>query len=153
MARFFDGYVGSNDPNLPGFAISLAALALLLRREAQGRAPEPAILLMVVAGFYKHNVVATPATALAWIALRSWKAGLRAALIGATAAAGGLLLCVALYGTDFIGQLLFPREYSLRWAVSNLGRLQWMARGTRAPSSGFGTTEKRRRRASPRPIC
>jgi hypothetical protein len=125
-ARFFE-YVGKNDPHLPGAALSIAALAWLLRREARGRAAEPAILLMALAGFYKHSLIATPAAALLWLWTRNRALALRAAAVGVAAVGAGLALCVAVYGTDFIEQLLFPREHRLRWAFDNLGRLQWIA--------------------------
>jgi hypothetical protein len=127
-ARFFDGYVGKNDPHLPATAIALVALTWFLHRAARGRAVEPAIVLMVVAGFYKHSLLATPATALLWLALKDWRLSLRAALVGVAAAAAGLALCVAAYGQDFISQLLFyAREHSLERALGGLGQLQWVA--------------------------
>lgn len=127
MARFFDGYVGKNDPHLPALAITLVALVWFLRREARGRAVEPAVVLMAVAGFYKHSLIAAPLAALLWLATKNWRLALRAALVGAAFAAAGLLLCIAAYGDNFLRQLFFPREYSLRWALGNLGQLQWIA--------------------------
>jgi hypothetical protein len=125
-ARFFD-YVGKNDPHLPAVAITVTALAWFLRRDARGRAAEPAILLMAVAGFYKHSLIATPAAAILWLGIGRWRLALRAAVVGAGAAAAGLLLCVAVYGTDFISQLMFARELSLPRALDSLWRLQWIA--------------------------
>ena len=68
MARFFDGYVGMNDPQLAALAVMTWALVWLVRRQRNGRAVEPALLLMVLAGFYKHNLLAVPLTALCWLA-------------------------------------------------------------------------------------
>src|SRR5262245_53822224 len=48
MVRFFDGYVGVNDPHLPALSVTVAAMAWLLHRRARKRAPEPAILVMAV---------------------------------------------------------------------------------------------------------
>jgi hypothetical protein len=93
----------------------------------RGRAAEPAILLMVLAGFYKHTLLATPATALLWLAQANRRLGVRATLVGAGAAVAGLLLCVAIFGANFIGQMLFVREYSVMWALGGLGQLQWIA--------------------------
>src|SRR5262249_26137412 len=95
-------------------------------RQARGRAVEPAVLLMVVAGFYKHTMIATPATALLWFATVNWRLALRAALIGSAASALGLALCYAAYGHAFIDQMLFPRFYSFTRVMAMLGRVQWL---------------------------
>jgi hypothetical protein len=107
MARFFDGYVGVNDPHLPATALMTGALAWLLARHRRRRAIEPAIVLMVLAGFYKHTLVATPAAALAWVSSMDWRRGVRAAVVGVAAALIGLLVCLAIFGTPFLDQLLF----------------------------------------------
>jgi len=126
-ARFFDGYVGKNDPHLPALAVMVLALAAFLRRVGRGRAAEPAVLLMVVAGFYKHTLLATPVAALLWLIARDARAGVRAALVGVAAAAAGLLACIVLFGGNFIAQMQFAREHSLQWALGGLGQLQWLA--------------------------
>ena len=128
MVRFFDGYVGVNDPHLPALSMTVAAMAWLLHRRARKRAPEPAILVMAVAGFYKHSLIATPVAALLWLATQDWRVGLRAALYGGGFAVAGLALCTAIYGTAFLHQLLFyPRAHSIWWAFGNLGQLQFVA--------------------------
>jgi hypothetical protein len=127
LARFVDKYVGMNDPNLAGLAVMMVALAWLVRLHAGGRDVAPAILLMAAAGFYKHNLIAVPATAIVWLALGNVRVAARAALIGAAAAALGLALCAFAYGDAFFQSLLSPRTYSLRTAFESLGRLQWIA--------------------------
>jgi len=127
MARFFDGYVGMNDPHLPALGLMTAALAWLLARHRRARSVEPAVLLMVIAGFYKHSLLATPAAALIWLAAGNWRLGLRAASFGIGAAAIGLALCVALFGASFIDQLLAPRHCTIMRSLHVLGRLQWIA--------------------------
>jgi hypothetical protein len=126
-ARFFDGYVGVNDPHLPATALMTAALAWLLARHRRGRAIEPAIALMALAGFYKHTLIATPAAALIWVSSMDWRRGVRAAVIGTAAAILGLLVCLAIFGTPFLDQLLFSRHYSLLRPLRMSGRLQWIA--------------------------
>jgi hypothetical protein len=127
LARFLDKYVGMYDPNLLGLAVMAWALVWLIRLARTGRAVEPAILLMVAAGFIKHNLLAVPVTALLWLALRDYRLALRAALVGGAASALGLALCGAIYGQVFFDDLLFPREYALATALGSLGRLQWIA--------------------------
>src|SRR5262249_58700880 len=53
---------------------------------------------LAAAGFYKHNIVAVPLTALIWIAMKDGRRAVVPIAIGAGAAALGLLLCVAIYG-------------------------------------------------------
>src|SRR5262249_42778626 len=120
LSRFYDVYFGMNDPQLPALAIMVSALAWVLRSVKRRTAVEPAIAFMVLAGFYKHNLVATPIAGLMWIAINDWRCGLRAAIFGGVLAASGLALCVAVYGFVFFQQLFFPREYSIWMAIVNL---------------------------------
>ncbi len=129
MARFYDGYVGVNDPHLPAIALTTSALAWFLVRHGRGKAAEPAVILMAVAGFYKHTLIATPLSALIWLASICRRASMRAALIGAAVSALGFGLCVTLFGTAFIDQLMFVREYSPLRPLNMSGRLQWIAPG------------------------
>ena len=127
FARFFESYVGMNDPHLFALAIMVWALVWFIRRHKNGRAVEPAILLMVLAGFFKHNLFAVPIASLAWLAVSNRRQAARAVAVGAGAAAIGLTLCGILYGGDFFRQLFgMPREYSIARAVAGLGRLQWI---------------------------
>lgn len=145
MARFFEYYVGMNEPQLLGQAIMVWALVWLLRRHARGRAVEPAVLLMVFAGFVKHNFIVVPLVALAWVARDNWRRGLRATIVGGAAAALGLALCASMFAPHFIADMMLPRTYELMRSFTNLGRLQfilpalvlwaiwaWSERGSRA---------------------
>ncbi len=127
MSRFFESYVGMNDPHLFALAIMVWALVWFLRRMRNGRAVEPAILLMVFAGFFKHTLFAVPATALCWLAISDRRLAVRAAVVCVVAAALGLALCAMIYGDAFFRQLFMPRQYKLIWAFEGLGRLQWIA--------------------------
>ena len=57
MAHNATPYVGANDPQIAALAIMGAGLVWFLARDRAGQAPEPALLLMVVAGFWKHNII------------------------------------------------------------------------------------------------
>ena len=74
----------------------------------EGRTVEPAVLVMVLAGFIKHNFITLPLVALIWLALENWRLGLRAALVGAMAAAIGLAICAWLFAPYFMADLLMP---------------------------------------------
>jgi len=126
MARSYSRFVGMNDPQLTGQLIMLAALSWLLAREKTGKAAEPPILLMALTGFWKHNIVAMPLTALAWLWLRHGRRAWRPAVVGAGAAAIGLAICIAVYGDVFLANLLTPRPYRIRRAIEHIGRAQWI---------------------------
>jgi len=127
LARMYWNYVGMNDPHLLGLGVMLAGLAWLLMRTRKGQSAEPALAVMVLAGFIKHSLWAIPVTGLAWLAMetpaRFWRALLAAALMAAL----GLALCVLCYGTDFISGLMSPRSMSLTHLLIRVGRLQTIA--------------------------
>ncbi len=127
MPRFFELYVGMNDPHIVALAIMTLALAWLLHSMARGRAVEPAIICMVVAGFYKHTLLSFPVTAIVWLALHDRRRAFRAALVGAAAVAIGFLLCWMLLGASFFHDLFTTRPTSVVRALAAPGRLQWIA--------------------------
>jgi len=126
MARSYNRFVGMNDPQLAGQLVMVAALLWFLVRDKAGKSAEPPILLMVVAGFWKHNIIAVPATVLLWLLLRDGRRALRPAAIGVAAAVVGLAICVAVYGEVFVANLLTPRPHRLMRAISGIGRAQWI---------------------------
>jgi hypothetical protein len=97
-----------------------------MAREAHGRSVVPPILAMAAAGFYKHNIVAVPLTALLWLVIKDWRRAVLPAAIGASAAALGLVICIAAYGDVFLANLLTARPYRVMRAINGLGRLQWI---------------------------
>lgn len=127
MTCCWSRYVGMNDPHLAAMALMSWALVWLVHRQIHGRTSDPAILLMVVAGFYKHSLLAMPLTAVAWLALTDRRAAIRATLVGLGAAVIGLLACVFAYGPVFIQSLLMPRVYTLHRSLIALGDLHWIA--------------------------
>ncbi|MGO9461551.1 MAG: hypothetical protein ACLPWS_20350 [Rhodomicrobium sp.] len=127
LAQFFQNYVAVNDPSLLAVALAGLGLAYFLHCLRARRAVEPAIALMVIAGFFKHNFPGIPLAALIWLALIDKRAALRAALFGAALTFGGLLLCAAAFGPDFATQMLMPREMTFRHVLMAVNRLQWIA--------------------------
>jgi 6-pyruvoyl-tetrahydropterin synthase related domain len=125
LARFFANYVGVNDPSMLAITLMSLGLAYFLHRHREGRAVEPAIALMVLVGFVKHNMPALPLAALVWLAMTDKRAAMRAALFGAALSGAGLLLCAAAFGPDFAMQMLMPREIGLKHVLFSLNRLQW----------------------------
>ena len=104
MARNSTVYVGANDPQLAGLAIMGAALVWFLRSCERGASPTPALLLIVAAGFWKHNNVAIPLTSLAWLYFSRSKFAYRSTIASAEAILVGLAVCIVLFGANFIPQ-------------------------------------------------
>ncbi len=127
LSQFFPRYVGVNDPSLLALALMGSALALFLYRHAAGRPVEPAIALMVLAGFTKQNIPAIPLTALIWMMHTDKRKALRAISVGVGLCAMGMLLCAAAFGSNFAEQMLMPREISLKHILTTLNKLQWIA--------------------------
>jgi hypothetical protein len=128
MAHNATSYVGANDPQIAALAIMGAGLVWFLARDKAGQAPEPALLLMVVAGFWKHNIIGIPLTAISWIIIaKGWRPALRPLLVSGAAAVAGLSACVTTFGPAFLDNLLTPRAYSWRHLLSQVGHLQWVA--------------------------
>jgi hypothetical protein len=126
MARSYNRFVGMDDPQLTAQLIMLAALSWFLAREKEGRSAEAPLVLMAVAGFWKHNIVAMPATVIAWLWLRHGRRALRPTVVAAGAALAGLAICIAVYGDVFIPNLLTPRPWRLMRALGGIGRAQWI---------------------------
>jgi hypothetical protein len=118
MARYYDEFVGMNDPQLVAHMIMGLGLLWFISRFKTDRSVEPAILVMVIAGFFKQNVAAIPVAALAWLTLNDWQKGLRASLFGAAVAATGLAAGARLWSPYFIDDILLPRTYQIDRALS-----------------------------------
>jgi hypothetical protein len=126
MARSYNRFVGMNDPQLAGQFVMVAALAWFLARDRQEKSAEPAILLMVLAGFWKHNIIAIPATVVVWLLLRDGRRAVRPVAVGIAAALFGLAVCMVVYGDVFLANLLTPRPSRLMRAIGGIGRSQWI---------------------------
>ena len=120
IVRFYDDYVGINDPQLPAHLIMAVGLLWFISLYRADRSVEPAVLLMVIAGFVKNNVGAIPIAALAWLALDDWHKGLRATLFGVVATAAGVGICALLWGPNFVSDMLLPRTYDIDRAISSI---------------------------------
>src|SRR5262249_33895338 len=106
--------------------IMVAALSWFLAREKADRSAEPPILLMVLAGFWKHNIVAIPATAIVWLWMRhGWRAW-RAAAGGVAGAGRRGAVWIVVFGDVFVANLLTPRPWRLMRAIGGVGRTQWI---------------------------
>lgn len=111
-------YVGMDDPQLAGHAVQLAALLFLLRGQTL-----TAALIFAASLFIKHNLLALPLAAGAWLLCRDQSAALRFIVCGIAAAILGLVLCRLVYGAGLLTSLMSPRLLSLanlRFAILHL---------------------------------
>jgi len=118
MLLIASDYVAMDDPQLMGHAVQLAALLLMLRKKVL-----VAALLFAASLFLKHNLLALPLAAAAWLLWQDRRAGLRFMACGIAAAALGLILFRLFYGIGLPAQLASPRLVSLtnlRFAVTHL---------------------------------
>jgi len=129
MSRFCPGYVGMNDPQLLAQAVMIFGFLGFLKATAQDRGYVIPILVMVLAGFIKHNIIAMPLTAYVWLAMQRPHQLLKCIAIGGGAAAVGLAVCAAHFGPDFLANMLSPRGYSIREAIDAMSHLQQIAVG------------------------
>jgi len=127
MARNSTTYVGANDPQLAGLAIMGAGLVYFISLCRRDQSPTPALLLMVVAGFWKHNNVAIPLASLAWLFIERSRFAYRSAAISAAACGIGLAACITIYGPNFLPNLMATRAYGFGNVLGNIGHLQWCA--------------------------
>ena len=131
-------YVAMDDPQLMGHAVQLFALLLLLRRHIVAAA-----VIFSVSLFFKHNLVALPLAAAAWLLWQDRPAALRFTLGGAVALGAGLILFRLTYGFSLLSAISSSRQLSLAnvglaashlwWAVLPLGALHL----SRGPWKGF----------------
>ncbi|MBN9219247.1 MAG: glycosyltransferase family 39 protein [Mesorhizobium sp.] len=129
MCRFFTGYVGMDDPHLLAQAVMTVGLVAFLRARSRDRGYALSILLMVGAGFIKHNIVVMPLTAMIWLGMNRPRQMVKSALLAALAIALGFFVCYLAFGPDFFTNLRSPRAYALKHAFGAIGHLQWIAVG------------------------
>ncbi len=126
MARWYSGWIGMDDPHVVALAVMAGALVYALRYANDDRAVL-AVVLMAVAGFYKHTLVAIPITTLLWLTLCNRRRGLCATFIGLTAMVVGLGVCGLSFGAAFFHDMLLPRHYDLIRGLAGIGRMQFIA--------------------------
>jgi Dolichyl-phosphate-mannose-protein mannosyltransferase len=129
MSRFFMSYVGMNEPQLLGEAIMAFGFLGFLIARSNDRGYIVPILVMALAGFVKHNIIAMPLTALLWLALHGRREAVKCFCVAVIAIGTGIAICYAVFGRDFFLNALSPRHYSLKSAVRSFGDLEWVSVG------------------------
>jgi hypothetical protein len=125
---YFSNYVGMDDPQWLAHAVMMLGLYIYIRAPEKPLSGVVTGVLMSVALFVKHNVVALPLVLFLWLLFHDRRAGWRFAVAGLVTGLAGLALCGALFGTDFFRGLLAPRTYSrveiFRRGVTHLSQMQ-----------------------------
>ena len=106
-------FVGLNDPQMLAHAIMLIGFWMVLRNPTSKQTLFLSAIVVVAAGFTKHNLIPLPIAMLALLWSRNsasaWKWG--AAVLAASIA--GVALCTAVFGAPFFQSVfLFPRGYA-----------------------------------------
>jgi hypothetical protein len=129
MSRFFMPYVGMNEPQLLSEAIMVFGFLWFLTARLNDRGYIGPVLVMALAGFVKHNIIAMPLTAFLWLGLHRRHEAVKCFCVAAIAIMTGVAICYALFGENFFLNILTPRQYSLKRALRVFEELEWVSIG------------------------
>ena len=129
LSRFFMSRVGMNEPQLLSHAIMAFGFLGFLIARSNDRGYVGPVLVMALAGFVKHNIIAMPLTAFLWLGLHRRREGVKCFCIAAIFIITGTAICYALFGRNFFLNILSPRHYSLKQALRSFEELQWVSVG------------------------
>jgi hypothetical protein len=132
MCRFFSGYVGMNDPQLLGQAVMTAGFLAFIRAMERKRGYVIPFLIMLAAGFIKHNIIVMPLTCVVWLGIHQPRQMIKLAIMSVGAITVGFASCHEAYGPDFFANMMTPRTYNWKLALGAVGHLQWLAVGLAA---------------------
>ncbi len=132
MCRFFSDYVGMNDPQLLAQAIMTAGFVSFLRAVQRDRGFAFPFLIMLVAGFIKHNIVVMPLASLIWLGIHKPRRMIEMVIFSIGVMTAGFVLCSEQYGADFFSNMMTPRNYDWKLVYGAIGHLQWLAVGLAA---------------------
>lgn len=119
-------YVGMNDPQFLGQAVTTAAVPCLLPEPRSWRRLWLAAACLSAGIFIKHNLVALPLAAVAWLWISDRVAARRLIVCGSVFAIAGAALCLLLFGRGFVDALDAPRAFST--AVTVRAFFRWIVR-------------------------
>jgi hypothetical protein len=105
-------------------AVMACGFAGFLRAEAKNRSCVGPILLMGLAGFVKHNIIAMPLTAFLWLGFYRPREAVKCAVLAGVAVVVGFGLCFALHGRDFFTNMMAARQTSWTRALHFVGDLR-----------------------------
>ena len=118
----YTDYVAMNDPQLLALALSTLGLWALLRHWDSPAALIGAMVLMLLAGLTKHNMIALPVATLIAVSLERPRRGLALAIGGGLATVLVLGLIRATWGADAIRSLVAARQWKALYVAQNIQR-------------------------------
>ena len=114
LCLFFDTYIGMNEPQLLALCIMAFGFLLFIKAARLNRGYALPICIMVLAGFFKHNIIALPLSALLWLVIqRRWRPFFSCLILSFFLMVLGFFACYVAYGRDFFFNFLTPRLFSL----------------------------------------
>lgn len=116
----FTDYVGMDDPQLLAHAITMGGLILLLPEPRATQKVILAALLLVIAGFIKHNLIALPLALAMWLAINDRRSAVKFTGAGIALVLIGVILFQFTYGVSLLSQLNSPRLWSAAIFAENL---------------------------------
>src|SRR6476620_683392 len=93
MSRFFMPYVGMNEPQLLAEAIMAFGFLWFLIARSNDRGYVGPVLVMALAGFVKHNIIAMPVTGFLWLGLHRRREAVKCFCVAAIAIMFGTAIC------------------------------------------------------------
>jgi len=118
----YTDYVAMNDPQMLSLALSMIGLWTMLRWWGSTQALATAMVLLLLSGLTKHNMIALPAATLVAVWLDAPRRGVAVAVGGAIATAVSLGLLYFVWGPDAIGSLLAGRQWKALFLAQNVQR-------------------------------
>ena len=123
VAIYYADYVAMNDPQWLGHAFQTTGLVILLRRNRTDFATLLIVALLFVAGgLVKQNLVALPLALTLWLAFEDRPALCRWLLIGLATVAVAAAACLALWGRNFVDQVLLSERQFWTYGLSFLAQ-------------------------------
>ena len=112
MSLSFRWYVGVNDPQLLAQALMIIGFFLFLQAIEKDAGYVLPLLIMVVAGFFKHNIITLPIAAMLGLVLwKRWRVIRFSFVFVGIIVLTGLACCYGCYGIDFLHNFLAPRSW------------------------------------------
>jgi len=116
----FTDYIGMDDPQMLAHAIAMGGLVLVLREPRTTQAVSMSALLLVTAGFFKHNLIALPIALMTWLAIADRRSAAKFVGAGMVFAVIGILMFQFAFSTSLLSQLNSPRLWSIDVFTANL---------------------------------
>ncbi len=118
----YTDYVAMNDPQLLALALSTLGLWALLRNWDSPAALIGAMVLMLLAGLAKHNMIALPIATLIAVWLESPRRGVAMAIGGGLATVTALGVIYFTWGGEAILSLVAGRQWKPLYVAQNIQR-------------------------------